>query len=123
MENDYEQWMRPGTLNTTWGMTNQQWHVTLRKAFRSHLFQMVGSYEMAIFFVVAPFNNENLLVCRQCHNLEQSKECVRNEARWQELRAGQRHRNAVITAKIIKLGLCIATAWARNYASAQSLAQ
>ena len=78
-KNDYEQWMRPETLNKTWGMTNQQWHVTLREAFRSHLFQMVGSYEMAIFFVVAPFNNENLLVFRQCPNLEESKECVRKK--------------------------------------------
>ena len=71
--------MRPEALNKTWGMTNQQWHVKLRKAFRSHLFQMVGSYEMAIFFVVAPFNNENLLVFRQCHNLEESKDYVRKK--------------------------------------------
>ena len=32
----------------------------------------------------------------------------------------QRHRNAVITSKIIKLGLCIAKAWARKYASTRS---
>jgi hypothetical protein len=38
-------------------------------------------------------------------------------------RAAQRHRNAVITAKIVKLGLCIARAWARNCASTRSLAE
>ena len=31
-----------------------------------------------------------------------------------EQRAAQRHRNAVITTKIVKLGLCIAKAWARS---------
>ena len=75
------------TLNKTWHMTPQQWHQSLRKAFRTHLFQFVGSYEMAIFFLVAPFNNENLLVFRQCDTamltreelLEQCKTCVRGE--------------------------------------------
>ncbi len=69
--------MRPETLNQTWGMTPQQWHVFLRRAWRTHLFQIVGSYEMAQFFVVAPFNNENLLVFRQCHNLKECKAYVR----------------------------------------------
>ena len=67
----------PEKLNKTWHVNNQQWHLFLRKAFRSHLFRMVGSYEMAIFFVVAPFNNENLLVFRQCHDLEECKDYVR----------------------------------------------
>ena len=80
-KNDYKQWMRPETLNETWGMTHQQWHVFLRKTWRTHLFQMVGSYEMALFFVVAPFNNENLLVFRRCHNLDESKEYVRKRKR------------------------------------------
>ena len=73
--------MRPETLNETWRMTDQEWHVFLRKTWRTHLFQMVGSYEMALFFVVAPFNNENLLVFRQCHNQEESKEYVRKRKR------------------------------------------
>ena len=63
-KNDYEQWMRPETLDQTWNMTWQQWHQALRKAFRNHLFQIVGSYEMVVFFIVAPFNNDNLLVFR-----------------------------------------------------------
>jgi len=78
-KNDYEQWMRPEILNKSWSMTASQWQQTLRRAFRSHLFQMVGSYEMAIFFVVAPFNNENLLVFRHCDNLEESKAYVRKK--------------------------------------------
>ena len=46
-------------------MTGPQWHQTLRRAFRAHLFQFVGSFEMAVFFLVAPFNDENLVVFRQ----------------------------------------------------------
>jgi len=76
-KNDYEQWMRPETLSKMWHISNQQWHQALRKAFRSHLFQMAGSYEAAVFFLVAPFNIENLLFHRQCGNLEQSNSDVR----------------------------------------------
>ena len=54
--------MLPEALERTWNMTRQQWHQHLRKAFRCHLFQFAGSYEMVIFFIVAPFNNDNLLV-------------------------------------------------------------
>ena len=42
-ENDYKQWMRPETLDQTWTMTQQNWHQALRRAFRSYLFQIVGS--------------------------------------------------------------------------------
>jgi hypothetical protein len=83
-KNDYEQWMRPETLDQTWNMTQQQWHQALRKAFRSHLFQMVGSYEIVVFFIVAPFSNDNLLVFRHFADevtheqvLERSKHYVR----------------------------------------------
>ena len=38
-------------------------------------------------------------------------------------REAQRQRNAVITTQIIKLGLCIAKAWARSYACTRSLAE
>ena len=55
--------MRPETLEQTWKMIWQQWHQHLRRAFRSHLFQFAGSYEMVVFFTVAPFNND-LLVFR-----------------------------------------------------------
>ena len=63
-KDSYEQWMRPETLDQTWNMTQQNWHQVLRKAFRAHLFQMVGSFEMAVFFIVAPFSNDHLLVFR-----------------------------------------------------------
>ena len=56
--------MRPETLDQTRTMTKQQWHQALRRAFRSYLFQIVGSYEMVGFFIVAPFSNDNLLVFR-----------------------------------------------------------
>ena len=56
--------MRPETLDQTWTMTPQKWHQTLRKAFRSHLFQLVGSFEMVVFFIVAPFSNDHLQVFR-----------------------------------------------------------
>ena len=48
----------------TTAVTRQQWHQFLRTAFRSHLFQFAGSYAMIVFFTVAPFNNDNLLVFR-----------------------------------------------------------
>ena len=67
----------PRTIKETWDMKRQEWHQTLRKAFRSHLFQMVGCYEMAIFFLVAPFNNKNLVVFREFDNLEKAKDYVR----------------------------------------------
>ena len=112
---NYEHWMHPETLNETWHMTRQQWHVFLRRAFRSHLFHITGSYEMTIFFLVAPFNNENLKTFRYFDgNLEKSKDYVR--------RAAQRQRNTVITTKIIRLGVCIATAWAQSSAQTRSLA-
>jgi hypothetical protein len=63
-KNDYKRWMRPETLDQTWTMRPQIWHQTLRKAFRSHLFQLVGSFEMVVFFIVAPFNNDHLQVFR-----------------------------------------------------------
>ena len=61
---DYQQWMRPEKLEKTWSMNPQEWHQFLRRAFRSHLFQFVGSYEMVVFFLVAPFNADNLEIFR-----------------------------------------------------------
>ena len=67
-KNECQQWMCPETLDQTWTMTQQNWHQALRKAFRSHLFQIVGSYEMVVFFIVAPFSNDHLLVFRHFAN-------------------------------------------------------
>ena len=52
------------------------------------------------------------------------------ETKWQEVlnnesfmdEVAQRQRNTVITTKIIRLGVCIATAWARSSAQTRSLA-
>jgi len=80
-KDDYRRWMRPETLRRTRGMKTQKWHQCLRTAFRSHLFQMAGSYEMTLFFLVAPFNNENLLVFRNLLRLDDCKAHVRERAR------------------------------------------
>ena len=88
--NDYRRWMRPEKLKGTWHMTHQQWHQFSRKAFRSRLCHIMGSYEMAIFFIVAPFNNENLKTFKYFYgNLESSKYYVR--------RLGTKRRASIIT--------------------------
>jgi len=79
-KNDYKRWMRPETLDQTWTMTPQNWHQTLRKAFRSHLFQLAGSFEMVVFFIVAPFSNDHLHVFRHYAN-EVAMEQMPNEER------------------------------------------
>jgi len=63
-KDNYQQWMRPETLDQSRTLAPQKWHQRIRTAFRSHLFQIVGSFEMVVFFIVAPFSNENLLVFR-----------------------------------------------------------
>ena len=74
---------------------------------------------MVIFFIVAPFNNENLKTFRYFDgNLEKSKDYVR---RFMD-EVAQRQRNIVITTKIIRLGVCIAMAWARSSEQTRSLA-
>ena len=89
-KHDYRQWMRPEILKGTWHMTRQEWHQFSRTAFRAHLFHIVGSYEMAIFFIVAPFNNENLETFKFFYgNLEQCKYYVR--------RRGKKRRANIIT--------------------------
>ena len=80
-KDDYEQWMRPETLDQTWTMTWQNWHQTLRKAFRSHLFQIVGSFEMVVFFIVAPFSNDHLLVFHNFANQVASERVPLDERR------------------------------------------
>ena len=63
-KDDYEEWMRPESLQNAWLMKQQQWHQFLRKAFRTHLFQFVGCYEMAMCMLIAPLNNETLSIFR-----------------------------------------------------------
>ena len=75
-KDEYEQWMRPETLEKTWSMNWTQWHVFLRTALRSHIFQFVGSYEIVIFFIVAPFNNDNLSIFRHVATRTTSKKDI-----------------------------------------------
>ena len=63
-KDNYQQWMRPETLDQSRTLAPQKWHQALRKAFRTHLFQIVGSYEMIVFFIFAPFSNDHLMVFR-----------------------------------------------------------
>ena len=59
-KDDYRQWMHPEKLRLSSSLSPQKWHQTLRTSFRSHLFHLVGCYEMSLFFVVAPFTPANL---------------------------------------------------------------
>ena len=55
-------WMRPDALQSAEGMSKQQWHQYLRKAFRAHLFHFVGCYEMTVCFLIAPLNSKTLKI-------------------------------------------------------------
>ena len=77
---DYKRWMLPETLDRTWRMSQQAWHQTLRKTFRSHLFQLTGCSEMVVFFIVAPFSNDHLQVFRHCAT-QVAMEQIPNEER------------------------------------------
>ena len=65
---DYEQWMHPQTLRDSWAASQQEWHQKLRRAFRTFLLQLAGSYEMTVFFPVAPFSGRNLELFRSSWN-------------------------------------------------------
>ena len=70
-KNNHYLWMVPEDYS------RQDWHRKLRTKFRTHLFQMAGSYEMVLFFLVAPFNNRNFQIWRECSRLCQSRgECL-----------------------------------------------
>ena len=59
-KDEYRVWMRPEALQDAEGMSKQQWHQYLRKAFRAHLFHFVGCYEMTVCFLIAPLNSKTL---------------------------------------------------------------
>ena len=61
---DYEQWMHPQTLRDSRAASQQEWHQILRRAFRTFLFHPAGSYELTVFFLVAPFSGRNLELFR-----------------------------------------------------------
>ena len=59
-ETDCSSWMSKDTYDKWYEDSNQQWHQRQRRSFRSFLFQIMGCYEMALFFLVAPFAIESL---------------------------------------------------------------
>ena len=70
-KNNYYLWMAPEDSS------RQHRHGKLRTKFRTYLFQMAGSYEMVLFFLVAPFNNRHLQIWRECSRLCHSRgECL-----------------------------------------------
>ena len=88
---NYSEWMRPETMQAftydrySWKSYKQQWHQYVRSRFRAYLFELVGSYEMAVFFLVVPFNAEYLRIFQDCVGrytkgndvLWYAKQCVR----------------------------------------------
>ena len=87
-KDDYEQWMHPQTLRDSWGVSRQSWHQMLRRAFRTFLFHISGSYELSIFFLAAPFSGRNLELFRSSWNssvtrteaLQKAKDALRQAA-------------------------------------------
>ena len=62
LADEYRVWMRPEALQIAEGMSNQKWYQYLRKAFRSHLFQFVGCYDMTVCFRIALLNSVTLKI-------------------------------------------------------------
>ena len=85
---DYEQWMHPQTLRDSWAASQQEWHQFLRRALRTFLFHLAGSYELTIFFLAAPFSGRNLELFRSSWNssvtsaeaLKKAKDALRQAA-------------------------------------------
>jgi hypothetical protein len=67
-KDDYRHWMHPQKLRDSCGKSQQQWHQILRGAFRTFLFHLSGSYELTLFFLVAPFSSRNLDLYRNSWN-------------------------------------------------------
>ncbi len=85
-KNAYWVWMRPESIERTWKMTRQRWHQFLRTAFRAHLFQFVGCYEMTVCGLIAPLNSGTLKIFRLAFedaadtedDTKRSQTCVEN---------------------------------------------
>ena len=59
---DYWIWMYQKTVDKWHGTSPQDWHQIERKAFRTHLWEIIGCYEMTRVFLYAPFNRKNLTI-------------------------------------------------------------
>ena len=96
----------------------REYHQRVRSAFNAYVFQAMTASHSYV-----EFNRQAFWESIRTNNISEADRD--NVKRYEDAqRAVQRQRNAVITTKIIKLGVCIAKAWARNYyASTQSLAE
>ena len=59
-QRDWRLWMHPERVAECEHMSDHWWKQTVRKAHRAFLFQLVGCYELAVFFVYVPFSYQNL---------------------------------------------------------------
>lgn len=91
--------------------TRQRHYHRIRNAFKAHVFQAMTADHNYV-----PFDRQAFWESIRTNNIsEEDRERV--TIYENERRAAQRHRNVVIASEIIKLGVCVAKAWARNYAS------
>ena len=63
-KDEYWTWMHQETQDQWYNSSNQEWHQTKRKAFRTYLWEIIGCYEMTLAFLYAPFNTRNLTIFR-----------------------------------------------------------
>ena len=66
---DYRSWMYPESLIKYANSSSGEWREFVRSSLRTHLWRMSGSYEVTVFFIVAPFNDENFVLLRNCEKL------------------------------------------------------
>ena len=59
---EYWTWMHQNTQDQWHGTSRQQWHQIQRRAFRTHLWEIIGCYEMTLVFLHAPCNRKNLTI-------------------------------------------------------------
>jgi hypothetical protein len=59
-QRDWRLWMHPETVAQCENQSDHVWKQTVRRALRAFLFQLVGCYELAVFFVYVPFSFQNL---------------------------------------------------------------
>ena len=67
---EYRVWMRPEALQSTEGMSQQQWHQYLRKAFRAHLFQFCGVSRIDNVLADRTSQQRDLEDLSACHRID-----------------------------------------------------
>ena len=93
----------------------QELHKRVHSAFKAHVFQAMTASHSYVEFDPRAFWESirtNSISVADRDNVQRYEDARR---------AAQRQRNIDITTKIIRLGVCIATAWARSSAQTRSL--